>query len=77
MRKNSHYSRALYKGRSNMRRIIILLLTVLMISASAYGQTDKRKKAYELGMEAIKEMGAGNIEKAIKLLEQSSSMIPN
>lgn len=59
-----------------MRKIIILLLTVLTISASSYGQTDKQTKAYELGMKAIEEMDAGNIKKAIKLFEQARALDP-
>jgi tetratricopeptide (TPR) repeat protein len=56
-----------------MRRITIILLTMLTITA--YGQTDK-EKAYDLGMKAIKEMEAGKIKDAIELLEQSKELDP-
>lgn len=47
-----------------------------MLALTTYAQTDK-EKARELGMEAIKEMEAGNSKDAIKLLEQSKKLDPN
>jgi tetratricopeptide (TPR) repeat protein len=56
-----------------MKIITILFLT--MISLSFFGQTDK-EEAYEIGMKAIKEMEAGNIDEAIEMLEESAKLDP-
>ncbi len=56
-----------------MKKIIFVFLTIL--TTTAYGQTDK-EKAYDLGMKAIKEMEAGNIKDAIKLLGESKELDP-
>jgi len=54
---------------------IISILFLIILSTSIYGQTDK-EKAYDLGMKAIEEMEAGNIEEAIKMLEKSIKLDP-
>lgn len=57
-----------------MKKYLIILF--LILSLTAYSQTNK-EKAYEIGLNAINEMESGNIEKAIKLLEESIILDPD
>lgn len=55
-----------------------LLLSIILINGhSLHSQSDEDKqKAYDKGMEAIKLMDNGQIEKSIKLLEDASKLDP-
>ena len=53
--------------------LVIILLTVSQVS---FGQTDNEEKAYAKGMEAIKLMEGGEIDKSIKLLEEAKKLDP-
>jgi tetratricopeptide (TPR) repeat protein len=57
-----------------MKKIITLIL--LVFTLSAFAQTDQ-KKAYDLGMKAIKKMEAGEIKEAITMLEECQTLAPN
>jgi tetratricopeptide (TPR) repeat protein len=52
---------------------VLLLMTVGQIS---FGQSTNEEKAYSKGMEAIKLMDNGEIDKSIKLLEEAKKLDP-
>ncbi|MAX80046.1 MAG: hypothetical protein CL843_07715 [Crocinitomicaceae bacterium] len=58
-----------------MKRIAILLLTVLTVTAHGQSQSDK-EKAYELGEKAVQQMDAGQIKEALDLLEEAHKLDP-
>lgn len=54
----------------------IVLIYFLVVSITAYGQSDQ-KKALELGRKAVSLMDAGSTEEAIKLLEECEKLDPD
>ena len=59
-----------------MKFSTLMTLLICAFCVSAHGETDDRKKAKELGMQAIQIMDAGQIEESIQLLEESKKLDP-
>ncbi len=61
-----------------MKKLIILLLSLLVSSSLTFGQTESDKeKAFEYGMEAIKIMDEGKFDEAIELLKKAEKLDPD
>lgn len=56
-----------------MKGVMVVLFTLMC--TLTYGQT-KQQQAHDLGMKAIKEMEAGNIDESIELLEEAGKLDP-
>lgn len=57
------------------RQPLFLFFTIFICQFS-HAQNDPKQKAYNMGMTAIQEMEAGNIEKAISILEECETLDP-
>jgi len=54
----------------------ITLMLFLTVGQFTFGQSTNKEKAYDKGMEAIKLMDNGEIDKALKLLEEAKKLDP-
>ena len=61
---------------SSFRQPLVLFFFICLYQFS-FSQNDPKQEAYDMGITAIQEMEAGNIEKAISILEECKALDPD